>query len=246
MLSEMLLERVEKKILDNNPKLWQYSEKLTQNLNRASAWNKFITGLYINSLLTHDDFYMLLLATSYAQAQRAEVKLTLFDKTPIPSSWRPMTPTDAGEKVASEKSAGLLTGFWHGHIRMLTPGSLITGVLASEECDSLTVGIEEGWRTQKYKGVRELPYDVMTRATVLRASGIATNVVIIGSETEYSDKGYLSLLNMISANRYFVETPTTEFSENRYRMRAELSNSTTQYLDSGGKTEIHPELLVDF
>jgi hypothetical protein len=251
-----LVERVGTKLETEQPKLWQYTERLIENLYSNSGWNKYLTGLYINCLLTHDDFYYLLLAASYTQAQRAGVNINLFENTPLSLPWKPLTPNEAGEIVASERSKGLISGFWHGHIRMLTPGSLIAGVIASESCDTLTVGIEEGWRTLKFKDSEELPYEGLTRATVLRASGIAENVVVIGSETEYSDEGYLALLKTISPNKYFVSEPATEELNSKYNLRATRSDSelvyiphipsfsTTQYLTFGGRTDVASDLLL--
>ena len=244
------------RIKEDNPGILRYSEVLGDKIQTANGWHKYLRALYINCLLTHEPFYYYLLASSNYQALSRGVDLDNLEIPPIPDKAKPLSISEAKIKIADEKLSGITTGFWHGHLRILTPGSMIAGVIASEGCDSLTVGIEEGWRTERYKNAL-LFYEDQTRALALLSSGIAANVVVIGRETEYSDQGYADLLHTLSPDKYFVSISNYEADEQtRFRQRIKgttimlveipkiPSFSTTYYIETlRGKTEANPNFL---
>jgi hypothetical protein len=112
-----------------------------------------------------------------------------------------MNVKESGIVCSGLKKQGLKVGFVHGHYRLLTPANWVNVLLATEKCDALLVGMEDGWRTKTYKKAGLVVKD-WQRHQWFFASGIGAELVRI-SRSDYSNRGYRNILMHIKPDMYF-------------------------------------------
>ncbi|KKT78255.1 MAG: Bifunctional protein HldE [Parcubacteria group bacterium GW2011_GWF2_44_8] len=130
--------------------------------------------------------------------------------------------------VAAFKARGLKVGFLHGHYRMFTPANWANVLVARERCDLLVLGLEDGWRTKKYKGVNLVVRDWQRWQWVL-ASGFNGFPVRI-SRVSYTDAGYEGILKRIKPDIYFGNFGIPEVLQPEMERRASICGATYQSL----------------
>jgi hypothetical protein len=111
------------------------------------------------------------------------------------------TVQETSEKVSKLKEKDLKVGFIHGHYRILTPANFANVLVASEKCDYLVLGFEDGWRTGHYKKAKPLAKDWYRWQWVL-ASGFDGCICRIRGFA-YTNKGYEKILRIINPDIYF-------------------------------------------
>ncbi|MEX0896036.1 MAG: hypothetical protein WDZ94_03795 [Patescibacteria group bacterium] len=149
---------------------------------------------------------------------------------------------EVGAKIETYVQSQKTVGFVHGHYRLLTPANWANVIMARERCDILVLGMEDGWRTKKFKSVQPFAKDWLRWQWVL-ASGFDGLVMRI-SKVPYSDSGYTSLLKKLKPTYYFGNNDMSSRDQDKMFERAEACNceyislprqtgfSTTQFLSS--------------
>jgi hypothetical protein len=128
----------------------------------------------------------------------------------------------ASSIVSKLQQEGKKTGFLHGHFRMLTPANWANTLIARERCDSLILGLEDGWRTKKHKGVEPAARDWQRWQWIL-ASGFDGHLVKI-SRYPYTESGYLRILKQLNPDIYFGNFSIPQERDEQMQRRAILCN----------------------
>jgi hypothetical protein len=125
---------------------------------------------------------------------------------------------EARQKVNELQQIDKQVGFLHGHYRVITPASWATVVLARENCDFLVLGLEDGWRTVKFKSAEPVAKDWQRWQWVL-ASGFDGYLTRI-SCSAYTDEGYANLLRDLQPDIYFGSADARQDMQEKMAKRA--------------------------
>jgi hypothetical protein len=178
--------------------------KYTNQFTEESTLAQFCAGISAVALYTEDPYYKQLAKALFDIG--IEKGLNIYDLMPwhVPEDGarnNVFTVQETSEKVSELKEKGLNVGFIHGHYRILTPANFINVLVASEKCDYLVLGLEDGWRTEHFKKVNHLVEDWYRWQWVL-ASGFDGCICRV-SRFAYTNKGYEKILRTINPDIYF-------------------------------------------
>lgn len=208
------------------PEAYGEATALTEQFSRSDSFAIFCAGLSAIALNTGNNHY--------GKLSTALFDLGLEKGQPIEGLMPWHVPEDglsnhiytiemASQLASVFRKKGLKTGFLHGHYRMLTPANWANVLVARERCDLLILGLEDGWRTKKYKGSRPVTRDWQRWQWVL-ASGFDGCLTRI-SRTPYTDKGYENILKRIKPDIYFGNFTIPQEKQQEMARRASASNA---------------------
>lgn len=106
------------------------------------------------------------------------------------------------------KNRGDSIAFTHGHLRTLTPSSIIYLLNAQRQADVLFLGVETSQRTEQYKQ-KKVFFTDSVRGELFR--GLYPFTFFIDNTVPYNSDGYAQLLTRISPHKYIGQSGNPEW-----------------------------------
>jgi hypothetical protein len=207
-----------------NEDVFEEACKYVNQFTDESSFAQFCAGISAVALYTENPYYKQLSKALFDIG--IENEFNIYDLMPwhVPVDGlrnNVFTVQETSEKVSKLKEKDLKVGFIHGHYRILTPANFANALIASERCDYLVLGIEEGLRTKHFKKVEPLVplvKDWYRRQWIL-ASGFDGCICRIRGFA-YTNKGYEKILRIINPDIYFSNKSLSEESQKIMEDRA--------------------------
>lgn len=147
----------------------------------------------------------------------------------------------AAEIISQSKLENKKTGFLHGHYRLLTPANWANVLTAQENCDVLVLGIEDGWRSREYKGVDPVATNWLRWQWIL-SSGFDGHLLRI-SRSDYSDKGYETMLQKLQPDVYFGNFDNPQGVQESMEKRAQRAQ--VEYQSLPAQSGFHTSEIIE-